>query len=47
MKRVVVELEDDFHKKVKMQAVANDMSIKGYIKELIQKDLEVKKEQTH
>lgn len=47
MKRIVVELEDDFHKEVKMMAISKDMSVKGYVKELLEKDLQVKKEQTH
>lgn len=44
MKRVVVELEDDFHKRVKLQAIGKDMSIKEYLTLLIKKDLETKKE---
>lgn len=46
MKRIVVEMEDDFHKKVKVKAISNDKSIKGYVKELIEKDLQKEKEQT-
>lgn len=44
MKRIVVEMEDDFHKKVKMKAILNDKSIKNYVKELIEKDLQKEKE---
>ena len=46
MKRIVVEMEDDFHKCVKIKAVSNNKSIKGYVKELIEKDLQKEKEQT-
>lgn len=47
MKRVVIELEDDFHKKIKLQAVMTDKSVKGYIKGLLEADLQQKeKEQT-
>lgn len=44
MKRVVVEMEDDFHKKMKLKAVSSDKSIKEYVKELIEKDLQNEKE---
>ena len=43
MKRIAVELDDDFHKRVKMQAVIMDMSIKEYLSQLLEKDLETKK----
>ena len=46
VKRIAVELYDDFHKRVKMQAVIMDMSIKEYLSQLLEKDLETKKEQT-
>ena len=46
MKRIVIEIEDDFHKKVKLQAVTKDKSVKGYILDLIKTDLEKEKEQT-
>lgn len=46
MKRITVELDDDFHKKVKMQAVIKDISIKEYLRQLLESDLETKKEQT-
>ena len=44
VKRIAVELDDDFHKRVKMQAVIMDMSIKEYLSQLLEKDLETKKE---
>lgn len=46
MKRITVELDEDFHKKVKMQAVMSGISIKEYLRQLLEKDLEAKKEQT-
>lgn len=46
MKRVVIVLEDDFHKKVKLRAITSDRSIKDYVKDLIEQDLRKEKEQT-
>lgn len=46
MKRIVIEIEDDFHKKIKLQAVTKDKSVKGYVLDLIKADLQTKKEQT-
>lgn len=46
MKRITVELEDDFHKRVKMRALVEDISIREYLKRLIERDLSTKKEQT-
>lgn len=46
MKRVVIEIDDDLHKKIKIRAITSDRSIKGYIKELIEQDLRKEKEQT-
>ena len=46
MKRLVIELEDDFHKKIKLKAVMADKSIKKYIEDLLEADLEKEKEQT-
>lgn len=47
MKRLVVELDDALHKEVKMQALVEDKSMTDYVKDVIRKDLETKKEQTH
>lgn len=47
MKRLVIEMEENLHKQVKIKAVYEDMSIRDYVKNLIEKDLETKKEQTH
>lgn len=46
MKRIVIEIEDDFHKKIKLQAVAKDKTVKGYVLDLIKADLQKEKEQT-
>lgn len=46
MKRLVVEIDDALHKKIKMQALSADKSIKDYVRDLIKKDLENEKEQT-
>lgn len=46
MKRLVIELEDDLHKKIKFKAFQQEVTMKDYVTELVKKDLEVKKEQT-
>lgn len=46
MKRLIVELDDALHKKVKMKALSEDKSMKDYIKDLVEKDLQKEKEQT-
>lgn len=46
MKRLVVELDDDLHKKIKLQALNEDKSIKNYVRDVIRKDLQKQKEQT-
>lgn len=44
MKRVVVEMENDLHKKVKIKALNLDKTTKDYVLDLIKKDLEKKGE---
>lgn len=39
MKRLVIELEDNLHKKVKSKAFQKEISMKDYVTELIKKDL--------
>lgn len=39
MKRVVIEFEESLHKKIKMQALQQDVSIKQYVTDLIISDL--------
>lgn len=46
VKRLVIEMEDNFHREVKIRAASRDSSMKDYIKQLIEKDLQTKKEQT-
>lgn len=46
MKRLVVEIDDDLHKKIKLQALTRDKSIKDYVRDVIKEDLQKEKEQT-
>ena len=43
MKNLIAEVEDDFHFKVKMEAMRRKMTIKEYIVSLIEKDLKEEK----
>lgn len=40
MKNIAFKIEDEFHKKIKLKATEEGKSIKDYIIELIEKDLE-------
>lgn len=44
MKRLIIDLEDELHKKMRIRALQDDKTVKQYISELIQKDVETKKE---
>lgn len=46
MKRITVVLEDEMHKAAKIRAVMQDKTFMQYVVDLIQKDLETKKEQS-
>lgn len=46
MKRIIVGLDEELHKKMKIKALQDDKTIKKYITDLIEKDVETKKEQT-
>lgn len=46
MKRLVIEMEDELHKKVKVRAASQERSMKDYVKHLIEHDLQKEKEQT-
>lgn len=46
MKRVIIELEEDFHKQLKIYCFVQGITLKNYISECVKKDLETKKEQT-
>ena len=47
MKQITIRLDEDTHKAAKIEAVKQDMSFMQYVVALIQKDLDIKKEQTH
>lgn len=46
MKRVGITLDDEVYKEAKLKAVQEDKTMKQYITELIEKDLQKEKEQT-
>lgn len=46
MKRVIIELEDDLHRKLKIFCFTRGVTLKNYVTECVKKDLETKKEQT-
>lgn len=46
MKRLVVEMENNFHTAIKIEALKQGVPVKDYVTALIKKDLETKKEQT-
>ena len=45
MANIGVPINDELHMKLKLYCVANGLKIKEYLAELIEKDLETKKEQ--
>lgn len=47
MKRVIVELDEKMHKKLKIFCFMQGITLKQYVAECIKNDLESKKEQTH
>lgn len=46
MKRLIVDLDEELHKKMKIKALQDDKTLKQYIANLIEKDVKTKKEQT-
>lgn len=46
MKQVTIKLDETIHKAAKIEAVMQDKSFMQYVIDLIQKDLETKKEQS-
>lgn len=44
MKRVTFIFEDELHKRAKIRAIENDLSLKDYVFGLIEKDLRKEKE---
>ena len=47
MKQITIKLDEQTHKAAKINAVMQDKSFMQYVVDLIRKDLETKKEQTH
>lgn len=47
MKRVIIELDEEFHKQLKIFCFTNGITLKDYITGCVKRDLETKKEQTH
>lgn len=46
MKIINFQINDELHKRLRLEAVMCEKSIKQYLTELIEKDLEAKKEQS-
>ena len=44
MRRLIVELDDELHRKMKLKAFASGKTIKQYVTELIEKDVQKEKE---
>lgn len=45
MKRVIIELDEEFHKQLKIFCFTNGITLKDYITGCVKRDLETKKEQ--
>ncbi|ADL04022.1 toxin-antitoxin system HicB family antitoxin [Lacrimispora saccharolytica] len=41
-----IEIENELHKRMKMEALRQDKSVKQYITDLVKRSVETKKEQT-
>ena len=46
MKRLIVDIDEGLHKRMKIKALQDDKTVKQYITDLTAKDVETKKEQT-
>lgn len=46
MKQVAVKLDDELQKEARIEAIRQNKSFTQYVSDLVQKDLETKKEQT-
>ena len=46
IKRVIIELEEEFHKQLKIFCFTQGITLKNYITECVKKDLKTKKEQS-
>lgn len=47
MRNLSILIDEDLHKEVKITAASKGKTVKQYLINLIKKDLETKKEQTH
>ena len=46
MKRVIIELDEEFHRRLKIFCITQGITLKDYIAGCVKKDLGTKKEQT-
>lgn len=46
MKQVMVKLDDELQKEARIEAIRQNKSLTKYVSDLVQKDLEAKKEQS-
>lgn len=46
MKKVIIELDEEFHRRLKIFCFTQGTTLKDYITDCVKKDLETKKEQT-
>lgn len=44
IKRLIFEIDEELHRQIKTKAASNGQTIKGYVINLIRKDLETKKD---
>lgn len=47
LKKVIIELDDNFHKQLKIFCFTQGITLKDYVAQCVKKDLQTKKEQTH
>lgn len=47
MKTINFQINDELHKQMRLETVRQEKSVKQYVTQLIEKDLQTKKEQTH
>ncbi len=47
MKRVIIELDEEFHKQLKIFCFTNGITLKDYISGCVKKDLESRKKSKH
>lgn len=44
MKNLILKIDEELHKQIKIHTTENDQTIKGYITTLIKRDLGIKKD---